>query len=87
MSWKKLRPVSLWEMICAGIDALIQIVVQSILVALQDGELHALIGPEAVEGCEEFFRHGLFGADIRCSVDHFRIPLFDGQPFATMLWR
>lgn len=56
-------------------DVLVQVVVQRILVALEDCELDALVGPQAIEGREKLVGHGLFGADVGGSVDHFRVAL------------
>jgi hypothetical protein len=49
--------------------------VQRILVALEYGELHALVGPEGIEGCVELLGHGLLGANVGRRVDHLGIPL------------
>jgi hypothetical protein len=63
------------EYVVVVTDLLAQVVVQRILVALQYRQLHSLVGPQAVEGREVIFRHGLFGANVRRRVDHFRVTL------------
>jgi hypothetical protein len=75
MSWKKLKGGLAIEYVGLVFDILAQVVVQGILVALENRQLHTLVGPQAVEGCEVVFRHGLFGANVRRRVDHFGVTL------------
>ena len=56
-------------------DILAQVVVQSILVSLEDGQLHTFVGPQAVEGREKFVRQWLLDANIRRCVDELRVSL------------
>ena len=75
MSWKKLLAVSR-SATESLVYLLAQIVMQGILVALQYCQLHALVCPQAIEGCEEFFGHWLLGAYIRRRVDHLGVSLW-----------
>lgn len=71
MSWKKLlccQPLSDFE--CIFI-LLAQVVVQSVLVALQDRQLHAFVGPQGIEGVQVVLRHRLYCANVWRRVDHF----------------
>jgi hypothetical protein len=72
MSWKKLlfcQPLR--DLKCLFV-LLAQIVVQGVLVALQDRQLHALVGPQSIEGVQVVLRHRLFCANVWRRVDHFR---------------
>lgn len=67
--------VSLNPSIAVCLDLLAQVVVQRILVAFQDGDLHALVGPQSVERVKEVLGHRLLGADVWRRVDHLRVTL------------
>ena len=72
MSWKKLLFCQPLKDFGCLLILLAQVVVQSVLVALQDRQLHALVGPQGVEGVQVVLRHGLFCANVWRRVDHFR---------------
>jgi ribonuclease P protein component len=60
------------------LEEVAQVVVQRVLVALQNGQLHTFVCPQAVESCEELFGHWLFGANVGRGIDELRISLRAG---------
>ena len=74
MSWKKLLAVSP-RAAASLVYLLAQVVMQGILITLQYRQLHTLVCPQAIEGCEELFGHWLLGAYIRRRVDHLGVSL------------
>jgi hypothetical protein len=45
------------------------------LVALQNGELDALVGPQAVEGSQTFLRHMVFNSNFGICCDELGVTL------------
>jgi hypothetical protein len=68
-SEKKLGLISMEQQMKGRLDVLAEIVVESILVAFQDGKLHAFVCPEAVECCQAFLGHRVFHADFWICLD------------------
>jgi hypothetical protein len=60
-----------------GIAVLAQVVMQRILVAFQDSQLHTLVCPQTIEGIKEFVGHWLVSANIRSRVDHLGVALHE----------
>lgn len=68
-SAKKLGHVRWSKRKAVPVDVLAQVVVQSILVSLQYGQLHALVCPQTVECGETLLWHVLLDADFGVSRD------------------